>query len=100
MIHPDLQVPLKTLSSFCERNAIRELALFGSATRPDFRPDSDVDVLVEFSAEAKVGFMALSRMQRELSNLFHRHVDLVPKNGLKPVIEQKILRERQILYAA
>ncbi|MEQ6340975.1 MAG: nucleotidyltransferase family protein [Gammaproteobacteria bacterium] len=100
MIHPTLTVHLETISAFCERNAVRELALFGSVTRADFRPDSDVDVLVEFKPEAKVGFMALSRMQRELSDLFHRPVDLVPKKGLKPVIELQIMQERQILYAA
>ncbi len=100
MVHPDLPIHFETISAFCERNAVRELALFGSVTRADFKPDSDVDVLVEFKPEAKIGFMALSRMQRELSDLFHRPVDLVPKKGLKPMIELQIMQERQILYAA
>ena len=100
MIHTDLQIPGAAISAFCERNAICELAIFGSATRANFRPDSDVDLLVEFKTEARVGLMAISRMQRELSALFQRQVDLIPKKGLKPMIEQRILQERQILYAS
>jgi len=49
----------------CQRNHIRQLALFGSVLRDDFRPDGDVDVLVEFEPRARIGFMALSRLQRE-----------------------------------
>jgi predicted nucleotidyltransferase len=100
MIHPDLNLPLQTISAFCESHGIAELSLFGSAITPDFRPDSDVDVLVEFKPEFRVGFMALSRMQRELSELLHRRVDLVPKKGLKPTIAPHVLQQRQVLYAS
>jgi hypothetical protein len=76
------------------------LALFGSVLRDDFRPDSDVDVLVSFESEARIGFITLSRMQRELSEIFQRSVDLVPMDGLKPIIRESVLSSSQDVYAA
>jgi predicted nucleotidyltransferase len=90
----------EALKSLCQQYQVRELALFGSALRDDFRADSDVDLLVEFEPEAQVGFITLSRMQRELSTILHRRVDLVPKGGLKPVIRQEVLASAEVLYAA
>jgi hypothetical protein len=75
------------------------LALFGSALRADFRPDSDVDILVEFAPEVRVGFMALGRMQRELEVIFQRPVDLVPREGLKPRIRKSVLDTSEVVYA-
>ena len=63
---------------------------FGSARRADFGADSDIDLLVEFEADARIGFMVLSRMQRELTALLGRRVDLAPKGGLKPLIRQAV----------
>jgi uncharacterized protein len=54
---------------------------------------------VEFQPEAQVGFMAMSRMQRELTALLHRPVDLVPKEGLKPLIRDSILANTEVVYA-
>jgi hypothetical protein len=99
VIHEDLKLPGTELPVYCLRNGIRRLELFGSATRTDFGPQSDVDLLVEFRPEAKVGFLALSRMQRELSALFGRSVDLVPRAGLKPLIAPSVLNEAETLYA-
>ena len=76
------------------------MALFGSVLRDDFRPDSDVDVLVSFEPEARIGFITLSRMQRELSEIFQRSVDLVPMDGLKPIIRESVLLSSQDVYAA
>ncbi|MBW2011809.1 MAG: nucleotidyltransferase domain-containing protein, partial [Deltaproteobacteria bacterium] len=64
------------------------------------RPDSDVDILVEFEPDAQVGFIILGRMQRELSELLHRPVDLVPKNGLKPEIRETVLSSAEVIHAA
>ena len=72
----------------------------GSVLRDDFRPDSDVDVLVSFEPEARIGFITLSRMQRELSEIFQRSVDLVPMDGLKPIIRESVLLSSQDVYAA
>jgi uncharacterized protein len=95
-----IALPGRQLSNFCRRYHVRRLALFGSVLRADFRPDSDVDVLVAFEAGAHVGFLTLSRMQRELSGLLQRPVDLVPMDGLKAVIRESVLSNAQDVYAA
>ena len=88
------------LSHFCHRYQIRELALFGSMLGQDYGPDSDVDLLVSFKPEARVSFLTLARMQRELETLLGRSVDLVPKDGLKPLIRDQVLATARVLYAA
>jgi predicted nucleotidyltransferase len=93
-------IPHQTIEAFCRKHHIRRLSLFGSAARGDLGPESDVDVLVEFQPEARVGFLKLSRMQRELTEIFQRPVDLVPREGLKPAIREQILKEEVVLYAA
>lgn len=98
-MHPALELPTVTLDTYCRRNGIRRLDLFGSATRADFAPHSDVDLLVEFRPEARVGFLAFSRIQRELSALIGRPVDLVPRSGLKPAIAASVLDAAVPLYA-
>ncbi len=80
-----LDLPLEALAALCRRYQIRELSLFGSAMRDDFRPGSDLDLLVTFDSEAEVGFLDLAGLQREPADLFGRSVDLVPKQGLKPI---------------
>ena len=100
MAEPQIPIPQVQVVDFCRRNRIRTFSLFGSVLREDFGPDSDVDVLVEFEPEARVGFMALGRMRRELAELLGRRVDLVPKDGLKPLIRDSVLDSAQVLYAA
>jgi hypothetical protein len=99
MTNPSLMVPTDSIPAYCQRNGIRRLSLFGSALRQDFRADSDVDLLVDFQPDAGVGFLALARMQRELSDLFHRKVDLVPRSGLKTPIRGSVLNDAEDLYA-
>ncbi|MSP14282.1 MAG: nucleotidyltransferase [Chloroflexi bacterium] len=96
----ELNLPIDAVRALCRRYQVQELALFGSALSGKFRPESDIDMLVEFQPEAEVGFITLSRMQRELAELLQRPVDLVPKGGLKPRVRQAILDSRQVLYAA
>jgi predicted nucleotidyltransferase len=95
-----IKIPKQELAEFCRRYNVQKLALFGSALREDFRPESDIDVLVSFQPDAHVGFITFSRMQRELSELFQRPVDLVPMDGLKPVIRDSILSNIEEVYAA
>lgn len=95
-----LQIPFEELADFCRRYEVRELALFGSTVGQDHRPDSDVDLLVSFEPATRVTFLTLARMQRELEVLLGRKVDLVPKDGLKPVIRDHILATARVLYAA
>ena len=95
-----ISIPKKELKEFCRRYQVDRLALFGSVLSQNFRRDSDVDVLVSFEPDAHVGFLTLSRMQRELSELFKRKVDLVLMDGLKPVIRDSVLSNIEEVYAA
>jgi predicted nucleotidyltransferase len=95
-----LHISFEALADFCRRYQVRELALFGSMLREDHRPDSDVDLLVSFAPAARVTFLILARMQRELEALLGRKVDLVPRDGLKPIIREHILATARVLYAA
>lgn len=92
------------LASFCEKWKISELSLFGSAADGSATPDSDVDVLVTFGAGARVGLMTMSKMQRELTQLFGRKVDVVDRASLEadenPVLRQRVFREARPLYPA
>ena len=100
MANTTIDIPYEDLADFCRRNHIDYLALFGSASRHEMRPDSDVDLLVEFAPETRIGFLAFARVQRELSTLFNREVDLVPRSGLKPLIREDVLKSARVLYAA
>jgi uncharacterized protein len=93
-----LQIPQDKIADFCQRHRVRELALFGSVLREDFRPDSDVDVLVEFEPEAHYGLFALTRMQAELEEILGREVHLIER----PAIEnsRNYIRRKAILSSA
>lgn len=99
--HVRLPIPEDEIRAFCERWHLRRLALFGSVLRDDFRPDSDVDVLIERSEETPAGFEARLAMQAELAAMLGREVDLVYASGLKnPYRRYEILRTALTLYAA
>jgi len=95
-----VSIPKRKIRDFCQRYEVQRLALFGSVLRGDFRPDSDIDVLVVFDPSARVTFLTLGRMKRELSDIFQRPVDLVPQDGLKPAIREIVLSSAQEVYAA
>jgi predicted nucleotidyltransferase len=97
---PGLELGGAELRHICERYQVRELAVFGSAARGDLRPNSDLDLLVDFAPEAEIGFIAFNRLAEELSALLGRKVDLVPKAGLKAAIRNQVLAEARLLYAA
>ena len=89
------------LVAFCRRWKIQELALFGSVLREDFRPDSDIDVLVTFAPEAPWSLFDLVTMKEELEGFFGRPVDLVEKAALRnPFRRRAILKHQKVLYAA
>ena len=100
MTEPQIMIPKDEVADFCRRNQIRSLALFGSVLGDAFGPDSDVDVLVEFEPQAQIGFIALGRMRRELAELLGRPVDLVPRDGLKPILREAVLSSAEVVYAA
>jgi len=90
-----IDLPREAIADFCRRWRIRELAIFGSALREDFRPDSDVDVLVTFEPDVHWGFQHQLEMTRELESLFGRKVDLVERQ----LVEQSknYIRRKHIL---
>jgi uncharacterized protein len=94
-------LPMDAIQQFCRRWKIRELALFGSVLRTDFRPDSDVDVLVTFHDDAEWGLLDHMQMQQELATLLHRPIDLVSKRALERsanwVRREAILNTAQVL---
>ncbi|TAH36840.1 MAG: nucleotidyltransferase [Planctomycetota bacterium] len=87
------------IAEFCRRHHIRRLALFGSVLRDDFRPDSDVDVLVEFEPGRTPG-LAFFSMQDELSELLGRRVDLNTPGDLSRYFRDEVLREAENQYVA
>lgn len=93
-----IDIPTDTIAEFCRRNHIRKLSLFGSVLRDDFRPDSDVDVLVEFEPNVPVGFFKLVALQDELSALVGREVDLNTPGFLSPYFRQDVVRTAQVIY--
>lgn len=96
-----IPLPLERLASFCQKWKLQELALFGSVLREDFSPQSDIDVLVSFSPEARWSLFEFVEMKEELEELFGRDVDLVSRGGLRnPFRRHEILTTRQVVYAA
>jgi hypothetical protein len=96
-----IQLPLDQIAAFCAQWKIREFSLFGSVLREDFRPDSDIDVLVSFEAGAPWSLWDLVEMQEQLGTLLGRSVDLIEKEGLRnPYRRHEILSTRRVIYAA
>jgi hypothetical protein len=77
-----IQLPQQALTAFCQHWKIKEMSFFGSVLREDFRPDSDIDVLVSFEEDAEWGLLEFVRMQRELKALLGREVDLLTKKSI------------------
>jgi predicted nucleotidyltransferase len=99
-----LSLSREALEDFCRRWKIRELALFGSALRSDFRPTSDIDLLATFEPNAGWGLLAHLQMQSELENLLSRPVDLVNKRAIERssnfLRRNAILSTAEVIYSA
>ena len=93
-----IEVSRKEIADFCRRNRIRKLAIFGSALRDDFTPESDVDVIVWFEPEARVGFFELHDMEQELIMMFQRDVDLNTEKMLSKYFRDRVLAEAEVFY--
>lgn len=94
-----IKVPQRELEAFCRRHGIQRLAFFGSVLREDFTPESDVDVLVEFAPDQVPG-LEFFRIQRELSGLLGRKVDLQTPKFLSPYFRDRVLEEAEVLVDA
>lgn len=97
-MNPAINLSSAQLAEFCQRNQIRKLALFGSVLRADFRPDSDVDVLVEFEPDARINYFRFVDMQDELAVLFKRSVDLHTPQSLSQHFRCHVLDLAEVLY--
>ena len=94
-----VQIDERQLADVCIRYSVRELSLFGSAARGEARADSDIDFLVEFLPNARIGLLDYSGLAIDLKALIGRNVDLVSKNGLKPFLRESVLSEARPVYA-
>ena len=95
-----VDLPVQTIADICRRYQVKELSVFGSALRDDFRADSDIDLLVEFVPGHTIGLVEYISCQMDLSEALGRKVDLVDKLGLNRLIRNEILCTARILYAA
>ena len=93
-----IEVPDAEIKSFCARNYISKLSLFGSILTERFRPESDVDVLVEFDPKHIPGFFGLARMERELSGLVGRKVDLRTPEDLSRYFRDQVVAAAAVQY--
>jgi predicted nucleotidyltransferase len=101
MSTPKIPFPADQIAAFCQKWKITELAVFGSVLRNDFRPDSDVDVLVNFADDAHWSLYDWVDMQAELKGVLGRDVDLVEKKGVhNPFRRHAILTTKRVIYAA
>ena len=88
------------IAEFCRRHHIRKLAFFGSVLRDDFRPESDVDVLVEFEPGYRLGLFELIRMQREFSDMIGREADFRTPEDLGRYMRKRVVAGAEVQYAA
>lgn len=100
MTRAHILIPQDEAAAFCRKHHIRKLSLFGSVLRDDFRPDSDVDVLVEFKEGHAVGLIRFSGMELELSELLGRKVDLLTAGFLSPYFRDEVMAEAEAQYAS
>lgn len=99
-----IDLPMEQITAFCDRWRVIEFALFGSVLRNDFRPDSDIDVLISFAPDAKRGLTETMQMRDELREMFGREVDLIVKAAIERsenwLRRKNILESAEIIYAA
>jgi len=95
-----IDVDAEGLAAFCRRNGIGRLSFFGSVLREDFGPESDVDVLVEFVPDARVGLFEFVDLQRQLGELLGRDVDLHTPASLSHFFRDDVIDSAEVAYAA
>ena len=99
-MNPQVLVSKADLAAFCHKHGVKRLAVFGSALRDDFGPDSDIDILVEFEADRIPGLLGIAGMELELSGLFSgRKVDLRTPEDLSRYFRQEVLDTAEVQYA-
>jgi predicted nucleotidyltransferase len=94
----NITISENAIADFCRKNHIRKLSLFGSVLRDDFRPDSDVDVLVEYEPGAIITLLDMARQEIELGTLLGRKVDLRTPEELSRYFRQQVIERAQPIY--
>lgn len=101
MAQPRIDIPMENVRAFCAKWKVVEFSLFGSVLRDDFRPDSDIDVLLSFEENSTWSLYDLVEMKDELKTIFGREVDLIEKEAIRnPYRRRAMLAEHEVLYAA
>jgi hypothetical protein len=95
----NMKIPKKKIDEYCKKHHIRKLSFFGSVLREDFKPASDVDVLVEFEPGQVVGFIRLAGLEIELSKILGHKVDLRTPEELSPYFRQEVIDIAEVQYA-
>ena len=102
-MNPNVPIPMARLAEYCRANGIARLDLFGSVLRADFGPESDIDLLVEFEPDRKIGLFDFARIEQEFSEIFGRKVDLVERLGVERsrnyIRRAAILESSETIYA-
>jgi predicted nucleotidyltransferase len=99
MMKTTITISKERLEDYCRGHHIRRLAFFGSVLRPDFGPDSDIDVLVEFDPDHVPGLLTMARMERELTDMLGgRKVDLRTPEDLSRYFRQRVLDTAEVQY--
>ena len=93
-----IDLPLDQIREYCATQPIARLSLFGSALRDELRPESDIDLLVEYEPDAPVGLFAMGGHLMDLSDIVGRKVDLCTPNGLSPYIRGEIVDSARLIY--
>ncbi len=98
-----IALPTDQITEFCQKWQVTEFALFGSVLRDDFRPDSDIDVMIQFHPDAHPRFSTLDQMETELQTIFQRDVDLITRQGIETsrnyLRRHEIISSAQVIYA-
>jgi hypothetical protein len=94
----DINFDLPRLTAYCGQEDVEMLGVFGSVARQEATPDSDVDLLVRFRRARSL--LQIVRIERELSAIIGRRVDLLTEAAISPYLRDQVLRELRVLYAA
>lgn len=93
-----LNIHSNEITTYCKANRIKKLSLFGSYLKGTYKKESDVDLLVEFEEDCEYGFLDIARIERELSEILGKRVDLRTPNELSKYFKDMVVREATVFY--
>jgi hypothetical protein len=99
LVNSQIKIKREALAAFCKEHRISRLALFGSILSDKFKPDSDVDVLVEFEPGTRLGLIGMAKLEMELSSLLGRKADLRTPSDLSRYFRNDVLRQAEVQFA-